>query len=159
MHNLFYGRFVQYGQNPDQSPYNNLPAAAATYAVGGMATHWTAAVPRQHPKIERSDLLTDAEWSEYYQKSEELLKKSSHLFDHSIRHNIVKKVLKETYPELDGKEYPPQSLPLAGERRQEAKEFVTWSAANTILGEHLIELIKKGNSDTIQLKVKLNWEQ
>lgn len=123
-----------------------------------MATHWTAAIPRQHPTIERrlpsgEELLTDAEWEEYYGKSEKLLKLSHTLFDHSIRNTIVKKVLKDTYPELTTTDYPPQNLPLAGERNQQAPEFVTWSGANTILGKDLIDLIKIGNSPTIQLKV------
>ena len=145
--------FVQDGQNPDQSPYTNLPAASATYAVGGMATHWTAAIPRQHPTIERSTLLSDDEWSKYYEESEKLLKLSHTLFEDSIRNTTVKHVLHETYPELEKAEYRPQNLPLAGERR-EAKEFVTWTGANTILGENLVNLIKKGDS-TVQLKVLL----
>lgn len=156
MHSTY--RFVQDGQNPDQDPYYNLPAAAATYAVGGMSTHWTAAIPRQHPTIERclqsgDELLTDSEWEEYYGKSEELLKLSHTLFEHSIRNTVVKDVLKKTYPELVKTAYPPQNLPLAGERKEYTPEFVTWSGAHTILGKGLIDLIKKGDSPTIQLKV------
>ena len=156
-------RFVQDGQNPDQSPYDNLPAAAATYAVGGMATHWTAAIPREHPTIERSSLLTHDEWTKYYEESEKLLKLSHTLFEDSIRNTVVKNVLKETYPTLTrNNKYPPQNLPLAGERRAEDKEFVTWSGSNTVLGEKLVDmikkgddLIKKGDCPKIQLKVSI----
>ena len=114
-------RFVKDGQNPDQSPYDNLPEAVATYAVGGMATHWTAAVPREHPTIERSRLIEDNEWERLYDESEKLLKKSNTLFEDSIRNKLVKKVLKETYDkELresgTPKKYFPQNLPLAGVR-------------------------------------------
>ena len=126
-HQIFYFsfripcRFVKDGQNPDQSPYDNLPDAAATYAVGGMATHWTAAVPREHPTIERSILIEDSEWERLYDESEKLLKKSNTLFEHSIRNTLVKKVLRETYVEELAEsgtpvKYFPQNLPLAGVR-------------------------------------------
>lgn len=125
-----------------------------------MATHWTAAIPREHPIIERrlpngENYLTDAEWDKYYKKSEELLKLSHTLFEDSIRNTVVKKILRETYPELVATDYPPQNLPLAGERKKCAPEFVTWSAANTILGKELLDFIKEENSPKIQLKVNL----
>ena len=144
------------GQNPDQSPYDNLPAAAATYAVGGMATHWTAAVPREHPEVERSTLFTNETWERLYEESEKLLKKNSMLFEHSIRNQLVKEVLNETYDEeliksgTDPK-YFPRNLPLAGVRKK--KEFVTWTGCNTILGEALVKDIKSENTSKIELKV------
>lgn len=45
------GRYVRGNMNPAQSPYTNLPAAACTYAIGGMATHWTAHCPRPHSTV------------------------------------------------------------------------------------------------------------
>ena len=140
------------GQNPDQSPYDNLPDAAATYAVGGMATHWTAAVPRQHPEVERSSIIKEEEWQDLYEESEKLLKKSDDLFEKSIRNTIVKEVLIKTYEEdIAEGEYRPQNLPLAGVRKNE--EFVTWSGSDTILGEDLVADIKSRNCSKIQLKV------
>ena len=145
-------RFVKDGQNPDQSPYDNLPDAAATYAVGGMATHWTAAVPRQHPKVERSSIIGDEEWQVLYEESEKLLNKSDDLFENSIRNTKVKKVLNDTYrEEITEPKYLPQNLPLAGVRKK--KEFVMWSGSNTILGEDLVKDIKYGDGDKIKLKV------
>ena len=145
-------RFVKDGQNPDQSPYDNLPDAAATCAVGGMATHWTAAVPRQHPKVERSSIIDDEEWQFLYEESEKLLKKTDDLFQNSIRNTIVKEVLNETYEgEITGSKYLPQNLPLAGVRKK--KEFVMWSGSDTILGEDLVKDIKSGDCSKIRLKV------
>lgn len=140
------------GQNPDQSPYDNLPDAAATYAVGGMATHWTAAVPRQHPDMERTKIINEDEWNELYKESEKLLKKSDKLFDDSIRNTIVRDVLKTTYKkEITESEYLPQNLPLAGVRKNE--EFVMWSGSDTILGEDLVKKIKAEKHSPIKLKV------
>ena len=140
------------GQNPDQSPYDNLPDAAATCAVGGMATHWTAAVPRQHPKVERSSIIDDEEWQFLYEESEKLLKKSDDLFQNSIRNTVVKEVLNKTYKEeITESKYLPQNLPLAGVRKKE--EFVMWSGSDTILGEDLVKDIKSGDCSKIQLKV------
>src|SRR5947209_493539 len=59
-------------QNPEQDPFRNLPGAAASYGVGGMATHWTCATPRQHPTIERSLLVSADEWNQLYAEAERL---------------------------------------------------------------------------------------
>jgi len=153
-----YPGFVKDGQNPEQSPYDNLPDSAATYAVGGMATHWTAAVPRQHPEVERSPLITEKEWEELYKESEKLLKKSDKLFEHSIRNTLVREVLNETYDgEIVDPDYLPQNLPLAGVRKNQ--EFVIWTGGNTILGEDLVRDIKSGDCSKIQLKPMWQCEQ
>ena len=149
-------RYVQGGQNPDQSPYDNLPDAAVTYAVGGMATHWTAATPRQHLTVERSNLLTEKDWCTYYKESEDLLKTNQTLFESSIRNSSVKKALLEAYPDLH-EPYQPQNLPLAGVRNKHDSEFVTWTGSDTILGPDLVDLIKCGDKSKIQLKVYNNY--
>ena len=136
-----YYRFIRNGGNPDQDPFKNLPGAAVTYAVGGMGTHWTACTPRQHPKIERSDLLTDKEWDKLYTEGETILKTNQKMFEHSIRNTVVKEALKEAYPELKNEKDMPQNLPLAGERNKAAPEFVTWTGGDTILGDELINML------------------
>ena len=139
-------------QNPDQSPYDNLSDAAATYAVGGISNHWTAAVARQHPAVERSSIIDYEEWQVLYKESEKHLKKSDDLFQNSIGNTIVKEVLNETYKdEITESECLPQNLPLAGVRKK--KEFVMWSGSVTILGENLVKDIKSGDCWKIQLKV------
>ncbi|MFW9257621.1 pyranose oxidase [Nostoc sp. CALU 546] len=128
--------FIRNGQNPHQDPQFNLSAAAATYAVGGMATHWTCATPRQHPEIERWKFIKN--WDALYDEAEEFLNVhprkncNTHPFEKSIRHQIVLGILQEEFQELSSP-YHVQNLPLACERRQDNPEFVTWSAADTVL--------------------------
>ena len=150
---IFVCRFISNNENPDQDPYYNLPDAAATYAVGGMATHWTACTPREHPTIERSTLIDDKEWDELYCDAESLLKTNQKMFDDPsyIRNNLVLNTLKDTYPYLQG-DAAPQYLPLAGERREKAEEFITWTGADTVLGDELINSLGKEDSKFI-LKV------
>jgi pyranose oxidase len=135
-----YPGFVRNNQNPNQDPNKNLPGAAATYAVGGMATHWTCATPRLHPTLERGGIISDAEdakWDALYNRAEKLLNTHTDAFDRSIRNTIVRDTLQATFPfsELRPPCHP-QNLPLAVERRTEEHndEFVTWSAADTVLG-------------------------
>ena len=75
------------------SHHDNLSDTAATYAVGGMATHWTAAVPRQHPKVETPSIIDDEEWQFLYEESAKRLKKSDDLFQNPIRNTVVKEDL------------------------------------------------------------------
>jgi pyranose oxidase len=131
--NLYKG-FIGSNQNPHQDPRKNLPGAAATYAVGGMATHWTCATPRQHPTIERSPLLSEKEWDQLYKRGEKLLNTHKDAFEDSIRNAIVRDVLRSTFPDLKAP-YDPQNLPLAAERNAENDELVTWSGADTVLGD------------------------
>lgn len=160
-------RFVSNNENPLQDAHVNLPAAAATYAVGGMATHWTACTPEQHATLERSKLIDGKEWEQLYGEAKKLVKTTQEMFDdtkpgsrveesvkhgdqsrfrsipfhrqpHFIRNNLVLDVLKRTYPQLKGTAAP-QYLPLAGERRTTVPEFITWSGADTILGDKIIE--------------------
>jgi pyranose oxidase len=125
--------FVLNNQNPDQDPTTNLPGAGITYGIGGMATHWTCATPRQHPVLERSDVYPDEEWDRLYIEGERLLNTHSHEFDGSIRHIVVREALQEEYPELP-EGYGVQNLPLAVERRKDNPQFVHWTGTDTVLG-------------------------
>ena len=145
-------RFVGAGQNPDQIASYNIPLAAVTYAVGGMATHWNGNIPRAHPGIERSSLLTNQEWDELYDESEMLLNKSqTDLCLKSIRNAIVRETLQKAYLELSPP-YNPQNLPVAGERTKETHEFLTLTGADTVLGDHLIKMIETAD-ERMTLKV------
>lgn len=124
---------IQNNQNPDQNPFHNLPGAAAAYGIGGMATHWTCATPRQHPTIERSPLIDSKEWDRLYPEAERLVNTHADQFDDSIRNTVVREALQKEYAELKPP-YQPQQLPLAVERRKDNPEFVRWSGADTVLG-------------------------
>ena len=131
-----YGKFpgfIHNNQNPEQDPELNLPGAAATYGVGGMATHWTCATPRHHPTIERSDIYSDEEWDRLYRTGEALLNTHRHEFDMSLRHHVVREALSAEFTELR-EPYQVQNLPLAVERRADQPEFVTWTGTDTVLG-------------------------
>ena len=128
---------IRNGQNPDQDGRYNLPAAAASYNVGGMATHWTCACPRHHPEIERWNVIQN--WDDLYDEAEILLNvhprknHAPHPFEQSVRHQIVLGVLRQHFNNLTVP-FHPQNLPLACERRSDNPEFVRWSGADTVLG-------------------------
>jgi pyranose oxidase len=143
--NVDYGKLPELAhnnQNPEQNPRTNLPGAAVTYAVGGMATHWTCATPRHHPTVERSEIFSALEWDHLYSEAEALLNTHTDQFEGSIRHNLVREVLQAEYAELLG-EYAPRSLPLAVERRRDNPELVHWSGSDTVLGR-----LAEGRQDT-----------
>ena len=131
-----------------------MPGAAVTYAVGGMGTHWTACTPRQHPTIERSNLLTDEEWDKLYTEGETILNTNQKMFEHSIRNTVVKEALRDAYPELTSKKDMPQNLPLAGVRNKAAPELITWSGGDTVLGDELIDMLGTHDSKFV-LKVAM----
>ena len=146
--------FVANNQNPDQDPYYNLPDAAATYAVGGMATHWTACTPREHPGIERSDLLTPDEWDSLYTQAEKYLNTNQTMFEDSIRNKVVKQTLRDTYKHLNKKDNQPQNLPLAGKRI--SHNLINWSGGDTVLGDDLIMMLEtKDSKFTLEVIIKL----
>ena len=128
-----YDGFVLNNQNPEQDAAKNLSGAGVTYAVGGMATHWTCATPRHHPTIERSGIYPEEEWDRLYSAGETLLNTHKHEFDNSIRHQIVRDTLQAEFSELP-EPYGVQNLPLAVERRKDNPGFVRWTGSDTVLG-------------------------
>jgi pyranose oxidase len=127
-----YSGFVHNNQNPEQSEHRHLEAAAMTYGVGGMATHWTCACPRHHPS-ERTTVISDAEWDALYPEAEAMLEVTQECFAHSIRHQVVRELLEGEYTEL-ADPYRVQALPLAARRREDDPRFVHWTGTDTVLG-------------------------
>ncbi|NYI06880.1 pyranose oxidase [Allostreptomyces psammosilenae] len=141
-----YGGGAANGQNPGQDPHLNIPGAAATYAVGGMATHWTCATPRHHPTVERTDLISEDEWEDLYREAEDILGTSVKEFSDSVTHNVVLDVLREEYGELP-EPYGVQSLPLAVRRRRDSPHLVHWTGTDAVFGK----LATPGASDNFTL--------
>ncbi|THV03944.1 pyranose 2-oxidase [Dendrothele bispora CBS 962.96] len=126
------------GSNPNQIREKNLKASAVTRTVGGMSTHWTCACPTPHDQEIVNNPIPKDERDKLYEQARKLLNvhndqydKDSEGDDISIRHNVVKKTLLENLPG----NRKIQSLPLAVERRKDNPTYVTWSGANTILGD------------------------
>ncbi len=75
--------------------------------------------------MERPAELTEEEWKVLYPDAEKLFNLHTNIFEKSVRNRVVKKTLQELYPDLP-KEFEVQDLPMAGQRRTDNDEFVTW---------------------------------
>lgn len=125
--------FIRNSMNPRQDANKNLDGACAAYAVGGMLLHWTAAIPRQHPKMERAGFISAHEWDSLYSKAEKLLNKHTDLYDDSIRNTVVKEALISHLGNKLPKDYMVQNLPMGAERGVKNKEFVRITGTDNIL--------------------------
>lgn len=130
VNHISYSEFVLNNQNAKQSPYTNLPAAPVIREVGGMGSYWSCSTPEQHPEIERSDIFSDVEWKELYDKARALFHTTNTAFDNSIRQQLVKDTLLQA-----NKNREFVGLPLACQRSTRNPEYVQWTSTATILGE------------------------
>jgi pyranose oxidase len=110
-----------------------LDAGLATYAVGGMATHWTGVTPRHHPTVERSDVVPATEWDSLYAEAEALLNTRTDLTADAISHQVVLDALAAEYAELSGP-HGVQHLPMAAQRRTDNPRLIRWTGVDTVLG-------------------------
>jgi len=124
---------IKSAANPRQDPRKNLEGAAASYAVGGMLLHWTGAVPRQHPTIERATFISEKEWDEIYSEAEIILNKRTDVFDKSIRNTVVKEALQEHYRGKLDPLYDVQDLPIAAQRSEINDDVVHYTGVDTVL--------------------------
>lgn len=113
--------------NPRQQPDKNLPGAVAAYAVGGMAIHWTCAIPRHHETLERIPFIAAEDWERLYAEAERRLNRHTDVFSDSLRHRVLKRF-------LTSRGWPVTDTPLAAERDERNKEFVRFTGADTVLG-------------------------
>jgi pyranose oxidase len=119
------------GANPDQKDWENMPAGASSFNVGGMGAHWTCCTPRP-TAIERIPFIPEREWDELMGEAEKLLNTNQHSFDGSLRGRVIQGALAEVFdPELpEGRKVG--MLPLACERLNDS--WVEWTGCDTILG-------------------------
>lgn len=113
--------------NPAQDPETNLPGAVLSYAVGGMAVHWTCAIPEQHPELERLGFIGDDEWRGLYDRANTLFNRHTDVFSASSRHKAVKAF-------LAAHGHSAVDTPLAAQRAPGA-EFAHFSGSDTVLGD------------------------
>ena len=105
-----------------------------------MAVHWTCSIPRENPYIERSSLLSDAEWDALYTKAEGYFCLHRNVFDDSIRHHVVKNTVMEQFPDRNV-----GNLPLAVQANKDVPSLVKWSGTDVILGEKLQDYLRTGD--------------
>jgi len=123
---------IMSGHNPEQKAELNLGGCGVTRTVGGMATHWTCAVPRPHLEESKNCPFPRTELDALIDRASVLINMHANEFDESIRHRVVRKTLNDAY----GPSRPFTNLPLAV-KRNENKKFVTWSGADTVFGDSI----------------------
>ncbi|CAG8745396.1 21562_t:CDS:2, partial [Dentiscutata erythropus] len=144
---------IHLNQNPDQDHRLNLRAAAATYSVGGMGTHWTCATPRLRESERFSNLIPDEEMDELYEEAENYLHISKDPYNGTMLQTTILKALKKRY----GEDIP-QALPLAVRFKKadkpDALSFNFWTGPYdilrkenyenenfTLMGQHLAQFL------------------
>jgi len=120
--------------NPRQNPCRNLTGAAASHAVGGMFIHWTNNVPRQHPYLERTQLIEHEEWEDLYSAAERLVDMHADVYRDSVRQAVIKRILTAHYGSKLPSSRGVQDMPVAAERRKDNPECVIFAGSDTILG-------------------------
>ncbi|KAK4702938.1 bifunctional polynucleotide phosphatase/kinase, partial [Phenoliferia sp. Uapishka_3] len=105
----------------------DLPGASATYAVGGMASHWTCATPRPH-EDEMPDTYDAKEWDRLFTAAELLLGTNFTPFDELVSQQIISRALTQHF----GTTREIKGLPLAV-KTSEKWPHLKWSGCDTIL--------------------------
>ena len=77
------------------------------------------------------EVIPQNEIEKLFESASVLLGVRSDQFDDSIRHCVVKDILEKNFKERGVK-----GIPLAVKRRSDNPDYLTWSACDTILGEH-----------------------
>ena len=117
-------------ENPFQKAAFNMPLASASYAVGGMGTHWTCCAPDPAP-MEMTTLVPPAEWPVLLAIARKLLNVHEDAFSPSFSNEAVKEA-------LHAADFPVTNLPMAAEKRANQQpdhaHMVTWTGTDTVLG-------------------------
>lgn len=124
-------RYAINGGNPEQQDWENMPAAASSFNVGGMAGHWTCCTPRPTP-VERIPFIPVQEWDELIERAERLFLTNQISFVDSLRGQVVKDALAQVFDTHLPEGRKVQMLPLACQRINPT--WVEWTGADTILG-------------------------
>ncbi|GBB96603.1 hypothetical protein RclHR1_27960002 [Rhizophagus clarus] len=134
---------IYLNQNPEQDRRLNLRAAAATYCVGGMGTHWTCATPRLRGSERFSSLVPDEEMDKLYEEAESYLHTSPDPYNGTMLQTTILKALKKHY-EPEG--IIPQALPLALRFEKGPKDKPDALPLNFWTGSY--DILRKENYDS-----------
>jgi pyranose oxidase len=120
-------------ENMKQNPKLNMPFASATYAVGGMGTHWTCCTPDPAP-MERTSLIGSEEWPILLAIAQNLLNVHTDAFSPSVTNDVVRDA-------LHAAGFPVTNLSMAAQKRvdqsPDTAHMVTWTGSDTVLGRLL----------------------
>lgn len=118
------------GSNPEQKDWNNMPAAKASYQVGGMGGHWTCCTPRPY-KDELPKEYDPKEFQSLLEQGEKLFNTNQTSFADSLRGQIMVDALNKEFTELrDPRKV--QMLPLACKKDENG--WITWNGPDDIFG-------------------------
>jgi pyranose oxidase len=111
-----------------------------------MGVHWTCAIPRENPEVERSKLLSDEEWDALYDKAEELLCRHDDVFDDSIRHTVVRDTIFRHFPNRGVR-----NLPQAVQPNPHDMSLVRWTGPDVVLGDKLTAMLRDSKQEQFRI--------
>jgi choline dehydrogenase-like flavoprotein len=128
-------------ENAEDLKKNEMPAAACSTNVGGMAAHWTCACPRPG-NAERIPFIPDEEYEQAFTKAEELLSVTQSAFPKSAEGMAIQRILGSIFNNQLSKDRQVQPMPLACKTNEKGERY--WVGPDVILGK-LAEPGYKGN--------------
>ncbi|CCO27173.1 hypothetical protein BN14_01208 [Rhizoctonia solani AG-1 IB] len=140
--------------NPKQKPSFNLPGCAITRTIGGMATHWTCACPVPHREERKNSPLPQDELLKLIEEAGTLLNVNLNEYDDSVRHTLVREILKKEYPGQIENHDVVTNLPLAVKRNKKNPAYVTWSGSDTVLGKY-----SGRNEEDEESEISMNYQK
>lgn len=124
-------KYALNGGNPDQEDWDNMPAGASSFNVGGMGGHWTCCTPRPTP-AERIKFIPEPEWVRLIEEAEGILQTNQVSFLKSLRGQVARNALAQAFDAHLPLGRKVQMLPLACKRT--SSDWVEWTGADTVLG-------------------------
>ena len=130
-------------ESPADLQQNEMPAAACSTNVGGMAAHWTCACPRPGNE-ERIPFIPEQEYEHAFSRAEELLCVTQNAFSPSPEGLAIQKILGSIFNQKLSKDRQVQPMPLACSVNKKGERY--WVGPDVILGE-LADENHKGSFD------------
>jgi pyranose oxidase len=119
-------------ENAEDLRQSQMPAAACSTNVGGMAAHWTCACPRPG-NGERIPFIPDEEYEHAFSRAEELLCVTQSAFEESAEGLAIRRILGSIFNERLSSDRQVQPMPLACISKENGERY--WVGPDVILGE------------------------